>query len=60
MFGDTVPPASPWCSIQMMLMELGEGVSLLRLTWKTTDDVIAVICLSCCVPEVIEGGESTC
>lgn len=25
MFGDIVPPASPWCSIQMVLRESGEG-----------------------------------
>jgi len=24
-FVDTVPPASPWCSIQMILRESGEG-----------------------------------
>lgn len=52
-FGDIVPTANPWCSIQMVLRESGErreAVSFLLQAWKITSDVTGVICFSCYFP----------
>lgn len=61
MFGDTVPPASPWCSIQMVLRESREGrrafCSFFRHGKQLTMSL--VICCFCYFPVVIEGEEKS-